>query len=176
MSFAQPLPRTLARAASSIAYWLAIGVGAGLSPLAPGTLGGLQGLLLAKLFYHNVPWMTVRLGVLVTATVLGVTICQVAADRLGRKDPPSVVWDEIVSMVWVFTGLPVDSLSLWQVWLGGLILHRFFDIAKLQPAGLLERLPGGWGIMADDLAAAAYANLVLQILLRWGDLAWIGLS
>jgi phosphatidylglycerophosphatase A len=52
------------------------------------------------------------------------------------------------------------------------VAFRIFDIAKPWPASRLERLPNGWGILADDLAAAVYANLICQLLLR---LAWPGM-
>ena len=95
---------------------------------------------------------------------LGVPICSIAARRLGSKDPGAVVWDEIAAMPVVFclTSFDRPAGSLAAVLALGFGFFRLFDIAKPPPCRWLEHLPGGWGIMADDLGAAIYAGLCLH--------------
>jgi len=86
----------------------------------------------------------------------------------GRKDPGSCVLDEAAGIC--LTALFVPIYTGWrEVWalLAVFVAFRIFDIVKLPPAKQLERLPYGWGILMDDLAAAVYANLVCQVVLRW---------
>ncbi|MFO0914547.1 MAG: phosphatidylglycerophosphatase A [Pirellulales bacterium] len=145
----------------------ATGLGAGFSPIVPGTVGCLWGLPLAwGVFHLPVPW-PLRFGLLVVLAAVGVPICQRAASVLGRHDPGSVVWDEIASFPWVFALLPASATEHWPVLLAGFVLHRIFDILKPPPVNWLEKLPGGWGIMADDLGAAAYASLGLYFASPW---------
>lgn len=96
-----------------------------------------------------------------------VYICQRSAEILGRHDPREVVFDEIASMPIVF--LFVSELT-WSVLLAGFLLHRLFDITKILGTGGLQRLPGGWGIVADDVFAAAYACASLHVLMWTGVL------
>jgi phosphatidylglycerophosphatase A len=99
----------------------------------------------------------------------GVPICTAAARRMGgRKDPGSIVLDEIASMPIVFFFVPAAVVGKWPILAVGFVLHRIFDISKPPPARQLERLPTGLGIMADDWAAAAYACLVLHFLHWFG--------
>lgn len=100
--------------------------------------------------------------------------CVVSGDRteaqFGKKDPSQVVGDEVVGMSIALIALPVgwDS-SFWAIlWplVAAFLVFRFFDITKIPPANLLQRLPGGWGILLDDVAAGLWALLVLQIFLR----------
>jgi phosphatidylglycerophosphatase A len=95
---------------------------------------------------------------------LGIPMCSAAARRLGHKDPGAVVWDEIaaVPVTFALTSFDRSPGSLAAVLALGFVLFRVFDILKPPPASWLERLPGGWGIMADDLAAAVYAGLCLH--------------
>jgi phosphatidylglycerophosphatase A len=110
------------------------------------------------------PWAS---GVLVCAVIVllaaGVPICAAGQRRFGQKDPGVVVWDEMATMPMVFLLLPLAKIGL-GVLLVGFALHRLFDILKPPPCRQLERLPGGLGIMADDVAAALYACGVLQLL------------
>jgi phosphatidylglycerophosphatase A len=102
-------------------------------------------------------WASVLVGIL-----LGVPLCSRAARDLGgQKDPGAVVWDEIATVPLVFLLIPQAGSWLWLV--VGFALHRLFDISKPWPCRWLERLPGGLGIMADDVAAALYAAIVLRI-------------
>jgi phosphatidylglycerophosphatase A len=141
------------------AVWLATGLGAGFCPIAPGTVGALWGLPLAwGLSFLSIPAQCAVLAVLFLA---GVPLCTAAARQLGVKDPGSIVWDEIVSLGVVFLFVPITPATL----IAGFLLHRLFDVSKPPPIRQLERLEGGLGIMADDLLAGIYANLVLHVLL-----------
>jgi phosphatidylglycerophosphatase A len=141
---------------------IATGLGSGYSPVAPGTAGSLVGLLLF--------WPLAALSLPVAAGV-GIVLFGVgwwASDRvarlLGIEDPGVVVVDEVFGMFITLIGLP---LSPWVVVLG-FLLFRGLDIVKPYPAAAMEHLPGGLGIMADDLVAGVYANLLLRVaLLVW---------
>ncbi|TWT37869.1 Phosphatidylglycerophosphatase A [Posidoniimonas corsicana] len=142
---------------------VATGLGVGLVLPAPGTFGALWGVPWAWAVLTCpqpwVGWASVLIGL-----VLGVPLCDAAARRLGMKDPGPVVWDEIATVPLVF--LFVGDLGPWW-WLAvGFGLHRVFDISKPWPCNRLEKLPGGWGIMADDVVAGLY-GAVAMLLIRW---------
>lgn len=148
---------------------VASGLGLGRSPVAPGTVGSLWGLPLAWAIYQlpiptGWPAWLVQLFVLAFLFVIGVPICGVAASRLGKKDPAAVVYDEIVTIPIVFFLLPLNELNQAWVWVAGFLAHRVFDILKPPPARQLEHLPAGWGIMADDVAAAVYGCCAVHLL------------
>ena len=144
--------------------WLATGFGVGWAPVAPGTFGTALGVPLAWLIGHSCP-LTLQIGVTMALLLIGVPICDVAARALNRKDPGNVIWDEIVTVPIVVMGLPPEQLDRPLVLLCAFALHRLFDISKLPPARQLEALPGGWGIMCDDVAAACYARGALQLII-----------
>lgn len=98
-------------------------------------------------------------AILLGLWLVGVPLCTRAATQAGLKDPGWIVWDELVTLPWVLLGVPRLSLG-WL--LLGFVLHRVFDIVKPPPARQSEKLPGGWGIMADDLVASIYAALAMQ--------------
>jgi phosphatidylglycerophosphatase A len=147
-----------------LAVWLATGLGIGPYVPAPGTFGAAWGSLLAwGLAYLPAPlrWMAIA-----ALNLVGVPICTSAGRSLGRgKDPGAIVWDEIVTVPIVFLLVPMVN---WRVAAAGFFLHRLFDTTKPPPARQLERLPEGWGVMADDLAAAIYACVALY-LVAWLD-------
>ena len=150
---------------SKLAIWLATGVGVGLISPAPGTIGGLWGLLLAWVV-GLLPSASVQLLVIAVITLASVPICSAASRALGGgKDPGAIVLDEIVALPIVFLGVEAKN---WMVWLAGWFLFRIFDITKPPPIRRVERWQGGWGIVADDCIAAAEACIVLHGLL-WLD-------
>jgi phosphatidylglycerophosphatase A len=141
--------------------WLATGFWVGFVPFAPGTFGTLLGIPLAwALSPLAPPWHAL---ILVALSALGIPICTAAAARLKLKDPGCVVYDEFISLAWAFFLVPLNPITI----VVGFLLHRVFDILKPPPIRQLERLPRGWGIMADDLAAGALTNLLLQLLVWW---------
>jgi phosphatidylglycerophosphatase A len=130
-------------------------------PYAPGTVASAVALL-AFLPLRHLPWVA-HLAIAAILLALGGLTAGRAADALGAKDPPAVVIDEVVGC-WVAL-LAVPPRWPWLVC--AFVLFRLFDIWKPFPADRVERLGGGWGIMLDDLIAAAYANLSVQALSRW---------
>ncbi len=98
------------------------------------------------------------------ATIVGIP----AATRIARTseipDPPCVVIDEVAGQMLTLIGAPLG----WKSLIAGLILFRAFDIVKPFPLRRLERLPGGAGIMLDDLGAGLYALVILQVMLHYG--------
>lgn len=138
-------------------HWVALGLGAGLVPVAPGTAGTLVGFVLYALLWPlPVP---MQWGMLLLLFVLGIPVCGRAARALQQEDPGAVVWDEIVAFALVLEGTP----HTWQGFATAFLLFRLFDIWKPFPIGWMDRrVRGGWGIMLDDLLAAAYALFVLR--------------
>jgi len=131
----------------------------GHSPFMPGTIGSLAGLVIYLLVKGN----PILYGfTIIFIFALGIVFSTEAEKIYKRKDARAIVIDEACGMMLSLAFLPY---KLWLV-IAGFILFRFFDIIKPPPARALERLPGAWGIMIDDLIAAFYANLVLQFLLR----------
>jgi phosphatidylglycerophosphatase A len=150
--------------AERIVIFLATGCYAGKLPFAPGTFGSLAALPLC--------WLLAQLG---RPAALGATVLVIAAavwvagaaERLlQRKDPGSIVIDEIAGMLVTFSGLPFTAFSA----AAGFVLFRILDIAKPFPIGWVEkRLSGGVGIVMDDLVAGVIANLGCRLLLAlWG--------
>lgn len=136
---------------------LALGLGTGLSPIAPGTVASLVTLVPAWFFLQ----LDLPLRVLVVAVVVlaGIAICGAAARRLGVHDHPAIVLDEVAGML--LTLLPAVDGEWWQVAVG-FVLFRIFDIVKPWPIRDIDhRLHGGLGIMLDDLMAAVYAAALL---------------
>ena len=91
-------------------------------------------------------------------TVAGVAAAGTLEKRLGYHDPSEVVVDEVAGLLVTMLWLP---LSVWTC-LAGFALFRLFDVLKPWPASRAERLPGGWGIMADDLVCGAMANILIR--------------
>ena len=132
---------------------LGSGLGLGLVPWAPGTFGTLGAVALAWLC----PGDLALLGAAAAVFVVG----QVLAARLGNADPGWFVLDEVAAYLLV----PIGLGRGWLVWGGAFVFFRLFDIAKPWPIRKLERIPGGWGVMVDDLLAALYAHAALRVLL-----------
>ena len=145
-----------------LAVWLATGAWIGFVPLAPGTFGSLLGIPLA-LAIGMLPGAWWQAFALAAAAAIGVPICTAAIRRLGGPhDPGCIVLDEVVGMA---ATLFLFDATRPLVVLAAFLMFRVFDIVKPSPARDVERLPLGWGVMADDLVAALYANLLLHALL-----------
>ena len=136
---------------------LAFGLGAGLAPVAPGTVGTLAAMPVAVALSALALW--VQVAVVDVALLLGVWVCGRTQRWLSVPDHPGIVWDECVGLWVACLALPTG----WAWWLAALLLFRWFDICKPGPIGWLDRrLKGGWGIMLDDVAAGVLALAVLQ--------------
>lgn len=137
--------------------FLALGLGSGLAPVAPGTFGTLAAIPLYLLLQPLS--LLSYLAVVVVSFLLGIWLCDVTARQLGVHDHPGIVWDEFVGY-WI-TMLLVPAGWVWIV--VGFILFRLFDILKPWPIRWIDkRVGGGFGIMLDDVLAGIYAWLVLQ--------------
>jgi phosphatidylglycerophosphatase A len=151
------------------AHLLALGLGSGLSPKAPGTVGTLwawMSFLVLDPYLTDTGWATT----LVLATLLGLWACTRTAQHLNMGDPGVIVWDEVVAfwlVLWVVGGG-------WVMQLLAFALFRYFDAAKPGPVGWADQLykpePGqalgwrqGWGILFDDLVAASCTLFVLAV-------------
>lgn len=146
--------------------WVVTLGGSGLLPLAPGTWGSAATALLVWLAWKGAgaPSQWILVAGLVLFSVLCVMLGGWAQDFLGREDPGPVVLDEAAGICLTLLALPAKHWQ-WAV-AAAFAAFRLFDITKPPPARQLERLPAGWGILMDDLAAAVYANLLCQVVLR----------
>jgi len=141
------------------AHFIALGFGAGLSPIAPGTVGTLVALPLAALLRAY----TDDLGfLLVTVAAFAVGIW--AAGRTGRDlgvaDHGAIVWDEVAAFLLVLFFVGAEPLH--QAF--AFLLFRVFDVVKPPPARFIDReWHHGFGVMADDIVAAFYALLVFAL-------------
>lgn len=141
------------------AHFIALGFGAGLAPVAPGTFGTLAGLALYWLLALVMPPLAIAF-LAIPLFLVGVWACGVAGRNLGVPDHGAFVWDEIVAFL-PLAALASASLVLQLVAFG---LFRLFDVWKPFPIRQVEaRVKGGFGVMLDDLLAACYAYLVLAI-------------
>lgn len=142
----------------------ATGMGSGYSPFAPGTAGTLVGiplfLLLSQLAW---PWY---LATIIVISLPAVYVCGEAEKIFGAKDSQRIVLDEIVGLQFA---LFLASPTLPHI-IAGFALFRIFDIVKVFPARSCEKLPGGAGVMADDIVAGIYANIVLLSAIRFINL------
>jgi phosphatidylglycerophosphatase A len=134
--------------------------GAGYFPVAPGTFASLVAALLYK-------YLLVQLNVLFYAALIvliffvGVMTSGVFSKALGQKDPRKIVIDEVCGQFIAYVFVP----GQWSNVLLGFFLFRVFDVIKLYPIRKLENLPGGWGIMADDVLAAIYSAILVHVYL-----------
>ena len=140
-------------------HLLAFGFGAGVSPVAPGTLGTLVAIPLILLFQGLSPIQYLLLTAILF--LAGIWICDRTARDLEAQDPGELVWDEIVGYLITMIFAPAG----WKSLIAGFLLFRFFDILKPWPIKTIDRrVKGGIGIMLDDAMAGLYGLLVLQAL------------
>ena len=139
-----------------LAVFLATSAGAGFAPIAPGTAGSLVGLVI---YFFTMSWALRDQALLAVAIiVIGVWAATRAAQYFSREDPGQVVIDEVAGQLVTLFATGVG----WRGALVGFFIFRVLDIIKPWPAGRFERLHGGTGIMADDVMAGIYGNLLLQ--------------
>jgi phosphatidylglycerophosphatase A len=144
------------------AHFVALGLGTGLAPVAPGTVGTL---LAYPLFYVLAPHFEVpgMLGLIALFFLLGVWACELTGRAMGIADHSGMVWDEVVAMMLILLVIPAGLY--W--WVAAFFLFRFFDVVKPQPIRYFDQnLKGGFGVMFDDIVAAFYTLLVLAIIQR----------
>ena len=139
--------------------------GIGYFPKAPGTVG----TLFAAIVYFVLPnnwfygWQNsiFALIIILIASVISVFFISKAEEGLGH-DNGKIVLDEFWGYLIAVLFLPKTLVTI----IAAFILFRIFDILKPEPVDVLQKLPKGWGVMADDIMAGIYANIVLQITIR----------
>jgi phosphatidylglycerophosphatase A len=157
----RPLDRT--------AYFVATGAGAGLAPIAPGTLGAMEAVGIYFLMTAFSPAPAAALIFLAACGLASFAAGVWAAGRTcrlcGIDDPSQIVIDEINGQLIALTPLAVAPSVAGVI--AAFALFRLFDIFKPYPIGKLESLHGGLGVMADDALAGLYAAALVGLAIRW---------
>jgi len=138
---------------------LGTGLGAGYIPFAPGTVGTLLGVILYLILIKISPFYLSYLIAIIVFWGLGVWISGKCEDYLKEKDDEVIVIDEIAGFLITMFLIPFSFRFI----LLGFIFFRAFDILKPFKIEKIQKLPGGWGIMGDDLAAGILSNIMLHI-------------
>jgi len=150
--------------------------GLGWLPLAPGTWGSLPPTIIFALMCHLGISTLLISAVLAALALAGSVVCVKFAPAIvaatGKTDPREVVADEFAgqALTFLLVTAVADPLGacgpVWVTAAGGFLFFRFFDIVKAWPIRKFEKLPEGWGVLADDLMAGVYAAIGLLICLR----------
>ena len=135
---------------------LATGFGLGLSPIASGTFGTLPGLVLVWALAWAQPGILASSAIAAALALLAVPVCDAAERHFEKKDDGRVVADEYLTFPICMIGLPVVPWMLAVAFLTA----RAFDVIKPPPARQSQALPGGWGIVTDDVLSSLYALAV----------------
>ena len=148
--------------------FVAVGFGLGLSPIASGTAGALLGVLI--LLGLTPVWQGPILAQIVVAVMLSaaaIPLCDVAERHFGRKDDRRIVADEFLTFPLCMVGLPLTGWVIGMAFL----TNRLFDVLKPFPACRFQHLPGGLGIVADDVVSTLY-SLLANLLIYRGVQYW----
>lgn len=144
---------------NKVALALATWFGCGYFPVGPGTAGSLAAVGIAVLLQHYLDLQAYVFGVLAILLLApAIWASTIAANASGRKDPGLVVVDEVIGQWITISGATVLN---WKSWVAAFVLFRVLDIWKPAPARHLESLPGGTGIVMDDVMAGIYGAIVL---------------
>ena len=148
---------------------LATGFGTGYFPFASGTVGSLIGILLYIALIQFTPLQMIHIAFALIICIIGIPVSTKAEKLFGKKDPGTIVIDEIAGCL-VFLAFSPElkaygSFIYPPIWylISGFLLFRIFDILKPYPANKLQALNGGTGVMADDIIAGIYTALVLKV-------------
>jgi phosphatidylglycerophosphatase A len=147
--------------------------GLGRLPLAPGTWASLPPAVIFALMWQFGISAVVISVVMAALAIVGSAVCIICAPAViaatGEADPRGVVADEFAGQALTFLVVPflaIGTISTKQIWVAaalGFLLFRLFDIVKPWPIRKAEKLPGGWGVLADDLLAGVNAAIVLLV-------------
>jgi len=152
---------------NALAKVLATAFGAGYSPIAPGTCGTLVAVPIAYALAPLAPWQFVLVALAVT--VIGIVVAAIADRAWGSHDNGRIVIDEVAG--YLVTMIAVDRRS-WAALAVGFVVFRILDIVKPPPVRWLdEHLPGGWGVVLDDVAAGVIGAIAMWALAHFGVLA-----
>jgi phosphatidylglycerophosphatase A len=147
---------------NNVAIFIATGFYSGYFPLAPGTIGTIVAIpiyfiisLFNSILYYSI--------IIVVLFILGIIVSSKAIIIFRQEDPSPVVFDEIVGFL---VALFLIEITWWHL-IAAFFIFRIFDIVKPFPAGAAEGIGKGFGIMADDLIAGIYTNLIMHLALRF---------
>jgi phosphatidylglycerophosphatase A len=158
---------------SKLARLVATGFYTGYAPVAPGTFGTLPGVALAVAVAPLLATHVVLYSlVLVAVSLVAIWAAGAIVVESGHHDPQIVVADEIAGYLLTMAYLPATTANL----VAAFLLFRLFDVVKPPPARQAEALPGGLGVVADDLIAGVMANLSLRLLTYWGLIPWASIG
>lgn len=132
--------------------------GIGYFPVAPGTLTSLIIVLLYRFYLYKLSWFH-HLLLFFFLFFIGVFASSKFSSVLTKKDPRNIVIDEVAGQYLVL----FQMSNSWFAVLSCLVLFRLFDIVKPFPTRQVEKMPGGWGIMLDDIVAAIYAGVIINL-------------
>lgn len=157
------MPSFLVRLHQKICLFLATGVGIGyLVPIGQGTIAAFATIVAIPWFLH---WTwSLQAAFILLASLLGVHASTIAERHFQTTDDHKIVIDEIVSVFITFAFIPVSRLTIPLVIIG-LLLNRALDIKKPLGINSLQKLPGGWGVMFDDIAVGIVCRIFLAALL-----------
>lgn len=152
------------------ALTVATAAGAGLFPIAPGTMGTAFAMPLA---YFTLSWdWPARLALIIALTIAGTWAAKIFDETMQTGDNQCIVMDEVIGFL--ITGFFLPSVAhSWLAWVAAFVLFRLFDIVKLPPVRQLDRWSknksgywGGFGVMADDILAGLQ-GLAVMLILQW---------
>ena len=149
----------------SLILFFATGFGSGYAPVAPGTAGSVVGMVVVWFVFGPLWMRSPALCLLIFAIAFAIAcwISDQAENIFDNHDDSRIVIDEVLGMAVTMFGNPITFGWL----MVGFLLFRIADVIKLWPASLIDRrMRNGAGVMLDDLAAAIYANIVLQVIVR----------
>jgi len=145
---------------NNIVRFLATGFGSGYAPIAPGTAGTVVAII--PYYFLQQLSLSLYIGVILLAIILGIYLCQQADQQLGGHDNKQIVWDEFCGFWLTMTAVPFT----WMHVLLGFLLFRYFDIHKPWPIRWADqKLTGGLGVMVDDVFAGLAACACMHILI-----------
>ena len=130
---------------------------AGYVPKISGTAGSVCGLLLFLLVNYSLPVTVITLLVLTAAALL---VIREAEEIFGQKDSRRIVIDEVIGMMIALLFIPMKPVFIVLAF----VLFRVFDITKPFPIRRIEKMESPWGVVLDDVVAAVYANLAVQLI------------
>lgn len=142
-------------------FWhlLAVGLGSGLSPKAPGTCGSLAMVPVCALLLYTDVWVQAAAALLIF--ILGIKACHEAEQAMGMHDHSSIVVDEFCGMAIAIIGLPQH----WAYAVLAFVCFRVFDILKPPPVSYADqKIGGGLGVMVDDVLAGIYALAACHVI------------
>jgi len=145
------------------AFLIATWFGCGYAPKAPGTAGSLAGLLIAIACGYAGYGRGALLALTAILLAPGIWSASVVAKETNTTDPQIVVVDEVIGQWITLAGAATFN---WKTYIAAFALFRLLDMWKPAPARQLESLPGGWGIVADDVMAGLYGALAIFLLDR----------